>query len=310
MKINELLVKTLTTYDADRKRSQQKEVGVSQIGGCRRQVWHQLQGTPKENETLKLPALMGTAIHKMIESAFTQTIEEEWADYWLEQEFERDGIKGHVDMYIPAIGAVIDWKTTKLRNLEYFPSKQQRWQVQLYAWLIKHSGATDPKTVTLVAIPRDGDERNIKIHTEEYNEDIAMEAIAWYREVQNMTEAPEPERYAAQFCQHYCSYFGTACGGKGKEKTEATITDSDTVKIVEKYVEVSDNIRELEKTKDALKAVLENTEGVTPDGIKVAWSQTAGRKMLDEEYVAYFFEKHGEPIPYKQGNPSMRLVVK
>jgi hypothetical protein len=310
MKINELLVKTLTTYDADRKRSQQTQVGVSQIGGCRRQVWHQLQNTPKENDTLKLPALMGTAIHKMIETAFAQTIEQEWADYWLEEELEYDGIKGHVDMYIPEIGAVIDWKTTKLRNLDYFPSKQQRWQVQLYGWLIKHAGASDPKTVTLVAIPRDGDERNIKIHTEEYNEDIALEAIAWYREVQSFDIAPEPERYAAQFCQHYCPYFGQACGGKGKAQEVATINDSEKIEAAKKYVEVSSQIKELENEKDAIKAFLENTEGVTPDGIKVAWSQTAGRKMLDEEYVAYFFEKHQEPLPFKQGQPSMRLVVK
>lgn len=310
MKIDELLVKTLTTYDADRKRSQQTEVGVSQIGGCRRQVWHQLQRTPKENNTLKLPALMGTAIHKMIENAFTQTIKNEWKDYWLEEEFEKDGIKGHIDMYIPAIGAVIDWKTTKLRNLDYFPSKQQRWQVQLYGWLIKYAGASDPKTVTLVAIPRDGDERNIKIHTEEYNEAIALEAMEWYREVQNMTEPPAPERYAAQFCQHYCPYFGQACGGKGKEKWEITITDNQTVKAVKRYLDVSDDIKELEKEKDALKAFLENTEGVTSDGIKVAWSQTAGRKMLDEEQVAQFYERYGEPIPFKQGQASMRLTVK
>lgn len=310
MKINDLLVKTLTTYDADRKRSQQTQVGVSQIGGCRRQVWHQLQNTPKENDTLKLPALMGTAIHKMIESAFAQTIEQEWADYWLEEELEYDGIKGHVDMYIPEVGAVIDWKTTKLRNLDYFPSKQQRWQVQLYGWLIKHAGASDPKTVTLVAIPRDGDERNIKIHTEEYNEDIALEAIAWYREVQSFDIAPQPERYAAQFCQHYCPYFGQACGGKGKESTVANITDNQTVSAIERYLEVTADIKELEEQKDAIKAFLEGIDGVTEKGIKVAWSQIAGRKVLDEENVAKFFAQHGEEVPYKTGNPSMRLVVK
>lgn len=310
MKIDEFLLKSLSAYNANRERSQQKQIGVSQIGGCRRQVWHQLQNTPKENETLQLPALMGTAIHKMIESAFEQTIQDEWANYWLEEELEYDGIKGHVDMYIPDIGAVIDWKTTKLRNLDYFPSKQQRWQVQLYGWLIKHAGAGDPKTVTLVGIPRDGDERNIKIHTEEYSENIALEAIAWYREVQSLDIAPAPERYAAQFCQHYCPYFGQACGGKGKAQEVATISDKDQIEAAKQYIEVSNQIKELENKKDALKAQLENTEGVTPDGIKVAWSQTAGRKMLDEEYIAYFFTKHNEPIPYKTGNASMRLVVK
>lgn len=310
MKIDEFLLKSLSRYNASRERSQQKEIGVSQIGGCRRQVWHHLQNTPKENETLQLPALMGTAIHKMIESAFQEVIKEEWANYWLEEELEYNGIKGHVDMYIPDIGAVIDWKTTKVRNLAYFPSQQQRWQVQLYAWLIEKQGNPAPKTVTLVAIPRDGDERDIKLHTEEYNPEIAEQALAWLRQVQDMDIAPEPERYAAQFCQYYCSFYGKACGGKGKATEVANISDSKQIEAAKQYVEVSSAIKELETRKDAIKAFLENTEGVTPDGIKITWSQTAGRKVLDEEYVAYFFEKHGEPIPYKTGNPSMRLVVK
>lgn len=310
MKIDELLIKSLSRYDANRERSQQKEIGVSQIGGCRRQIWHHLQGTPKENETLKLASLMGTAIHKMIESAFQQAINEEWAEYWIEQEFEYNGIKGHVDMYIPEIGAVIDWKTTKVRNLAYFPSQQQRWQVQLYGWLIHQVTKQQPKTVTLVAIARDGDERDIKVHSEEYNSVIAEEALTWYREVQNMDTPPAPERYAAQFCQHYCPFYGQACGGKGKAIEVANISDSKQIEAAKQYVQIASEIKQLEIQKDAVKAFLENTEGVTPDGIKVTWSQTAGRKMLDEEYVAYFFEKHGEPLPYKNGQPSMRLVVK
>ena len=309
MKIDELLVKALFDYDFSRARSQQTQIGVSQIGGCRKQVWLQLQNTPKENNTLKLPALMGTAIHKMIEEALLMQVEDKWANYWLEEEIDYDGIKGHIDLFIPEIGAVVDWKTTKVKNLTYFPSQQQRWQVQLYGWLLTKNGQ-DVKSVTLVAIPRDGDERDIKIHSEEYNEKIALDAIAWFRQVQEMDTAPAPERYAAQFCQHYCPYFGQACSGKGKEKTEATITDNEQIKAVERYMEVSTQIKQLEEEKDGIKTYLENTEGVTPDGVKVAWSQTAGRKMLDEEYVAYFFEKHGEPIPYKTGNSSMRLVVK
>jgi len=42
MLINEMLLKALSTYDKSRERSQQKEIGVSQLGACRRQVWFQL----------------------------------------------------------------------------------------------------------------------------------------------------------------------------------------------------------------------------------------------------------------------------
>lgn len=305
MKIDEFLMKALNSYDKTRARSQQKEVGVSQFGGCRRAVWYQINGEEKTNETLKLPALMGTGIHHVIEQAFAAQAETTDYNYWLEEEIEYDGIKGHLDMYLPDIGAVIDWKTTKLRNLDYFPSKQQRWQVHLYGWLLTKRDQV-VKTVTLVAIPRDGDERNIKIHTEEYSEQIALEAIAWYREIQNMDTPPAPERYAAQFCQHYCPFFGEKCGGKGKEPSDITIEDSAIITAAKRYVEINNEIKKLEADKDGLKATLENINGTTPDGIKISWSQMAGRKSIDEAEV----QKLLGYVPFKQGDSMMRLVVK
>ena len=130
MKIDEMLMKALTSYDNNRARSQQVEIGVSQIGGCRTQVWLQLQDAERTNDTLKLPALMGTAIHKMIEEALSA----DWNEFQMEREVEYDGLMGHIDLYVPSVGAVVDWKTTKLKNLDYFPTKQQRWQVHLYGF--------------------------------------------------------------------------------------------------------------------------------------------------------------------------------
>jgi hypothetical protein len=305
MQIDEMLMKALTTYDNNRERSQQTQIGVSQIGGCRKQVWLQIQGFTKTNETLKLPALMGTAIHKMIEEALVKDNAANWGDYWLEEAVEYDGLKGHIDLYIPSVGAVIDWKTTKLKNLSYFPSTQQRTQVQLYAYLLSKNGH-EPKTVTLVGIPRDGDERNIKMHTEEYNEAIALEGLKWLREVQDMEKAPEPERYAAQFCKFYCSYYGENCGGKGKEKAEITITDNQTVSAIEKYLVISEDIKHLEEEKDGIKAYLEGINGITPNGNRVQWSEVAGRSSIDEEAV----KKAMGEVPKKQGEASMRLTIK
>lgn len=305
MKIDEILIKALTAYDATRERSLQKEVGVSQVGGCRKQVWLQLQGTVKENTTLKLPSLMGTAIHKMIEEALTNDNELNWSNYQLEREVEWDGLKGHIDLFIPDIGAVVDWKTTKLKNLDYFPSKQQRWQVQLYGYLLEMNGEK-PKTVTLVAIPRDGDERQIRIHTEEYNREICVEALAWLDEVKEMKEPPAPERFAAQFCQHYCSYYGTACSGKGKDIPLDPITDEVIIQAVKQYLQLSSEIKEKETARDGVKAALENINGVIPDGTKVVWSQVAGRSSIDEQAVKLAM---GE-VPKKVGEPSMRLTVK
>lgn len=264
-------------------------------------MWLQLQDAERTNDTLKLPALMGTAIHKMIEEALAA----DWNEFEMEREVEYDGLKGHIDLYVPSIGAVVDWKTTKLKNLDYFPSKQQRWQVHLYAFLLSKNGET-PKTVTLVGIPRDGDERHIKIHTENYDEQMAMDALLWLADVKERTEAPAPERHAAQFCQHYCPYFGDVCMGKGKEVSTETITDEVVIGAVDKYIEISAEIKSLEDKKDGIKALLENVDGVTPSGVAVKWSQVAGRSSIDEQEV----QKLLGYVPKKQGDPSMRLTVK
>ena len=209
MDTTEVHVKALKNYGAGRSRSLQTEIGVSQIGGCRRQVWLQLQGTPKTNPTIQLPSLMGTAIHKLIEDAFAQI---SWGEYQQELEIIYDGLMGHVDLYVKGEGAVVDWKTITKSKLAKFPSFQQRWQVHLYGYLLTMNG-NPVKTVELVAIPRDADERSIISHKEEYSPEIAAEALAWLEDVKGRTSAPPPENYKA-FCSLYCGYYGESCGGK------------------------------------------------------------------------------------------------
>ena len=213
MEIQEMLMKALVGLDNKRERSQQTEIGVSSVGGCRRQVYFQLNDEPKVNQTLRLPSIMGTALHGHIEKALTHY---DFGSFDLEIEVEYEGLKGHIDCYIPESGAVIDWKTTKKSSMTKFPDNQQRWQVQLYGYLLSK---TDRKieTVSLVAIARDGDERHIVVHTEKFDEAIALEALAWLQDVKTMTSPPPPERSAFQFCKHYCVYYGDNCQGKGRQ---------------------------------------------------------------------------------------------
>ncbi len=144
---------------------------------------------------------MGTAIHAAIENALAGNQE-----VLLEKTVEFDGMKAHVDCFIPGTGDVVDWKTTKVKNLSYFPSEQQRWQVQVYGYLISKSGLGKVQNVNLVAIPRDGDERDILVHSEPYDEAIALEALNWLAAIRTMTDAPAPERHES-YCQSYCKFY-------------------------------------------------------------------------------------------------------
>jgi len=209
MDFSNLLAKSLTAYDNSRDRSTQVEIGPSQIGGCRRQVYHQLVDTPVTNpNTEALAAILGTFIHSGIAEAIKR--EDPFGDNFLiEQEFISGDLKGHVDLYIKDQKAVVDWKTTKLKSLRYFPSNQQRYQVQLYGYLLSANGY-EVETVSLVAIPRDGEMAQIKTHTELYDPVIAKQGLAWLAEVKQLAissespPAPEKDRI---FCANYCSYY-------------------------------------------------------------------------------------------------------
>jgi len=307
----ELLLHVLHAKDAGRDRSKQTQVGPSEIGGCRRKVWYRLNGQPETNDNQsKLAAIMGTAIHAAIEDAIT-TLDPEGKDYLVETEVAHGDMKAHVDLFVPGIGAVIDWKTSKVKNLSYFPSVQQRWQVQVYGYLLSKNGY-DVKTVNLVAIARDGDEKDIKVHSEPYDEVSALEALQWLANVKALPEAPAPEKDAS-FCKNYCQYYDASgemgCVGVIKERivlNEVVIEDAEVDKHALHYLQLDKQVKELEKQKDSLKASLEGAVGITSSGVEISWTTVKGRETVDAKEV----EKLLGFVPKNIGSESVRLNIK
>ena len=303
----ELLLTALRAQDAGRSRSTQVQIGPSEVGGCRRKVWYRLNDQPETNDNeLKLAAIMGTAIHATIEEALADN-----KDVLIETEVEYNGMKAHVDCFVPGTGDVIDWKTSKVRNLSYFPSLQQRWQVQLYGYLLAKNGYAVNR-VSLVAIARDGDERDVKVHTEDYDESIALEALGWLAAVKEAKEAPDPEKDAS-YCQHYCKFYDASgqmgCVGLKKERiavSDVIIDDADVDKNALLYLQLAEQIKDLEKQQDSLKASFEGLLGVTPSGIEVSWTTVKGRETVDSSEV----EKLLGFVPKKVGAESQRLSIK
>jgi predicted phage-related endonuclease len=307
MDIKEKLIKALHDKENNRPRSNQVQIGPSELGGCRRKVWYRLNDQPETNDAeLKLAAIMGTAIHSAIESAFAGD-----NSIVLEQTVEYNGMKAHVDAFVPETGDVIDWKTVKAKNLSYFPSQQQRWQVQVYGYLIDKAGKGKPRTVNLVAIPRDGDERDIKVHSEAYDESVALEALSWLEAIKESAEAPAPERDES-YCKFYCKYYDASgemgCVGLKKERTknDLPVIEDEAVSLTAlEYVQIDEKIKSLETQKEALRENLSGITGVTKTGYEIKWS-TVQSNTVDKEAV----EKALGFIPTKQGKESARLSVR
>ena len=307
----ELLLHVLHSKDASRDRSQQTEVGPSEIGGCKRKVWYRLNAQPHTNENQsKLAAIMGTAIHAAIEEAIG-ALDPEGKEYLVETEVAYGDMKAHVDLFVPSTGAVIDWKTSKIKNLSYFPSNQQRWQVQVYGYLLSKNGY-EVKTVNLVAIARDGAEKDIKVHSEPYDETMALAALAWLKNVKESPTLPEPEKDQS-FCKDYCQYYDATeemgCGGLKKERivlSEVVIEDEEVDKHALHYLQLDSKIKELEKERESLKASLEGATGTTASGVEISWTTVKGRETVDAKEV----EKLLGFVPKVIGNESVRLNIK
>ena len=205
--ISKMLSGALKGHDNQRARSQQVDIGPSAVGDCRRRVFLQLTNAPKVNETDSLAAILGTFIHSGIAEAIKR--EDPFNDNFLiEQEFAIEGLRGHVDLYIKDKKQVVDWKTTKVKSLRYFPSDQQKMQVQVYGYLLERNGY-QVKNVTLVAIARDGTSQDIREHTEPYDEQTALEGLRWLAEIKEAAltnQPPEPEK-DRRFCESWCDYY-------------------------------------------------------------------------------------------------------
>jgi len=308
MDIKELLVKALHAKENARPRSTQIQVGPSELGGCRRKVWYKLNDQPETNDNeLKLAAIMGTAIHNAIEKAL-----DKHTGVMLESEVEYNGMKAHVDCFFPRTGDVVDWKTVKAKNLNYFPSQQQRWQVHTYGYLIEQSGLGKVHNVHLVAIPRDGDERDVKVHSEKYDSSIALEALSWLAGVKESQTPPEPEKDES-YCKFYCKYYDASgemgCVGLKKERTKTElplIQDKQASTKALTYLQLDNQIKELTAQKGSLKEELSGVVGVTDTGVEVHWSAVAGAKQVNKEIVQELLGF----VPTIEGKESLRLSVK
>lgn len=308
----QLLIDVLRAKDAGRSRSKQTQVGPSELGGCRRKVWYRLNDQPETNENeLKLAAIMGTAIHASIEDAI-RSVDPNGEKYWVETAVEHSGMKAHIDLFIPESGDVVDWKTVKKSNLTYFPSTQQRWQVQVYGYLLDKSGKGKVQTVNLVAIARDGDERDVRVHSEPYDPSIAEEALNWLAAVKESEVAPDPEK-DQNYCKSYCKYFDESgeigCSGLKKDRIKdelPVIADPAIDSSALKYLQLDEKIKALTQERDSLKESFEGFTGETNSGVQITWTTVNGRSSVDTAEV----EKLLGFVPKVEGQPFARLNIK
>jgi hypothetical protein len=178
------LVGVIRWYDAQSSRSQQQDIGPSEIGSeCDRFLAYRLLNWPEVNTmTDPWPAIVGTAIHLWLEAAFMRFRETSGVDRWdTETTVHPDPfIRGHMDLFDNWLFTVIDWKTlgvTKMRAWQKNgPTEKQKDQVNLYAKGKVEAGARVEK-VCLVGLPRAGWLEDIEVWVDDYSPERAQAAL-------------------------------------------------------------------------------------------------------------------------------------
>lgn len=308
----------LLEVDRRRPRSMQTRIGMSELGGCRRRAGYRLAGAEHTDASGSVQAVMGTAIHDAIAKVLADVAQ---PGDLVEHEVEFAGILGHLDRYEAASRTVCDVKTTSSRWLEHVKvngvSREHLWQTHGYAAGLIAQGI-DVRRVRIDYLARDtGEEWSVTLP---FQPSIIAEALAWVAEVRSGDLDMLPRDYApdSPFCSN-CP-FRTRCWDGG-------VTDRDPRSVL--YVENPDAARwaqqlwdarrakaaasELEEeAKGALDALRPNIEGTAVLDVgwdrPLKWQVSRGAKSLDRKAVEADYKTAGAPVPYKVGQPSVKLL--
>lgn len=263
----------LLLADRQRPRSQQREIGVSDLGSCRRRTGYKLAGIAPVNEHGSIQAVIGSAVHDMIAKVLQDGAAEE-GDL-VEEEVYFAGIKGHLDRYEARSQTVCDVKTTSTRWLEHIrihgPEHSHLWQVSVYAAALVRRGVP-VKRVRIDYLVRDTGEEYQWPSPEGKPLDAAdvRDAMEWLAAVASAPVDMLPRDYEPESVYCLGCPFGGADGGicweghvpERDRRSVLLVDDSDAAKWAQELFDAREARKAAEAREKRAKGVL---DGVRPD---------------------------------------------
>lgn len=239
------LRQVLIDYEANRPRSRQRALGPSELGTpCQQQIGRKLAGAPRRPITAPTWApFQGTAVHASMEEVVAFWNTELGRDRWLAEDRltvveatpgidgrpEYPAVAGNGDAFDTDHATVVDWKHVGKTALDKLgrgkrtgkpPADQvsPEYRVQAHLYGLGHANkGRAVRYVRLVLLARDYDYDKSDEWTEEYHEDIALQAIDRYWNIVDLvhdlggTEAGDlitvvpaaPDKDTCKWCPFY-----------------------------------------------------------------------------------------------------------
>ena len=307
----------LLEWDRSRPRSQQRELGWSEIGGCRRRAGYRLAGTEPTNPGGSVQAVLGTAIHDAVQQRLNETA---GPDDLVEYEVRFAGIVGHLDRYEAATGYLVDVKTTSSRWLEHIkvhgPDRSHLWQINGYAAALIREGR-QVRRVVLDYIARDTGELYRWTSTPDPMK--VRDALDWLKSVRSvpvdmLNRDYEPD---GPFCKH-CPFYEVCWDGAtpGRDpRSVLYVEDPDARKWAHQLLDARRIIADAKKleaeAKGALDAIRVDDGTVVDvglgDGNGLLWETTTSHR-LDTAAVKDEYRRAGATPPTRE-QTSTKLKV-
>jgi len=306
----------LLIADELRPRSQQRQLGMSDLGGCERRVGYTLAGVEPTDNGSSLQAVMGTAIHESVDGTLKRLQELGFipAEDLVEHEVTFAGVLGHLDRYESATRRLIDVKTTSSRWLEHVkvhgPDEDHEWQTNFYAAALIILGYQVDEIV-IDYIARDtGEEHRVTLTPDPA---VVRKALDWLNNIRATDLEWLPRKYAptSAFCGN-CRFFTTCWGAPRTEAGERDlrvalyIDDPDGARWAQQLFEAraakNAAVKLEEEAKGALGHLRPNEEGVASVDVGFRLPLTFRVKQvtrLDVAQVRADYAAAGAAVPEK-----------
>jgi len=312
----------LLAWDAQRPRSKQTAMGMSELGSCHRRAGYHLQGYEPDEDFSddKIQAVMGTAIHECASLAARMLIPQSRPE---ELEVQFAGLLGHPDLYMD--GVVRDIKTLSFammleqRKL-HGPPLRERFQVHTYGAGLILAGH-EVHTVQINYLTRDTGEEYL--FAEPFSVAVVEEAMAWLDDVStsDVTYLSRDYRPSSAFCQS-CPWFRQCWDAEpGRDPRSVLFRDDPDAAAWARRLKDAQARRKAAENEeadakgalDALRTVtgVGESEDVELPGLDevVRFRMNKGRTSPDMARIAMDYKRAGARPPVKVGEPVVSVTL-
>lgn len=309
----------LLAADGDRGRSQQREIGWSELGGCGRRVGYRLAGTEPTNPGSSMQAVLGTLVHEA--GAALRRAAAQPGDL-IEREVRFAGILGHLDWYDAATATLGDDKTTSSRRLATIqddgPPTATLWQINGYAAALISDGIP-VRTLVIDYLARDTGEQ--WRWTGVPDPQHVRDALAWLREVRATELAWLPREYEPGSAWCKSCPFRDLCWPEGEpHRDPRAVLYEDrpdaaawAAQLEQARADKADAARRETEAKGALDALRPNTTGRGELDVgypkRLRWTVSTS-KRLDGDRVRADYKAAGAEPPVNEATQVTLTLVK